>query len=77
LGAAHRDQSYRHNSSRGLSAPAIEIPAFQSAGADPATWIKPSDAPLTFHTVGQKKDVTLMPINSLFDKRYSVYWTVS
>ena len=31
----------------------------------------------TFHTVGQKKDVTLRPINSIFDKRYSVYWTVS
>ncbi len=58
-------------------APAIEIPAFQAAGADPALWIKAGDAPLTFHTVGQKKDVTLTPINSLFDKRYSVYWTVS
>jgi DUF1680 family protein len=59
------------------SAPAIEIPTLQAAGADPATWIKPGDAPLTFHTVGQKKDVTLVPINTLFDKRYSVYWTVS
>jgi DUF1680 family protein len=59
------------------SAPAIEVPALEAAGADPSKWIKPGDAPLTFHTVGQKKDVTLAPINSLFDKRYSVYWTVS
>jgi hypothetical protein len=59
------------------TAPAIEVPTFQAAGADPAAWIKPGDAPLTFHTVGQKKDVTLVAINSLFDKRYSVYWTVS
>jgi hypothetical protein len=58
------------------AAPPIEVPAFQSASADPASWIKPGAAPLTFHTVGQKKDVTLVPINSLFDKRYSVYWTV-
>jgi DUF1680 family protein len=59
------------------TAPAIEVPTFEAAGADPAKWIKPGDTPLTFHTVGQKKDVTLVPINSLFDKRYSVYWRVS
>jgi DUF1680 family protein len=58
------------------SAPAIEAPAFQAAGADPESWIKAGDAPLTFHTVGQKMDVTFVPINSLFDKRYSVYWMV-
>jgi hypothetical protein len=32
---------------------------------------------MTFRTTGQKQDVTLMPINKLFDKRYSVYWEVS
>ncbi len=40
-------------------------------------WIKPGDKPLTFHTTGQEKNVTLVPINTLFDKRYSVYWQVS
>ena len=59
------------------SAPPLEIPTFHAAGADPAAWIKPADALLTFRTVGQKTDVTLVPINTLFDKRYSVYWTVS
>ncbi len=59
-------------------APPIEVPTFRAAaGADPASWIKPGDKPLTFHTTGQQKDVTLVPLNSLFDRRYSVYWQVS
>ncbi len=57
--------------------PDVEIPAFRAAGADPASWIKPGEKPLTFRTTGQKKDVTLVPLNSLFDRRYSVYWRVS
>jgi len=57
--------------------PAIEIPAFHAASEDPSTWIKPANAPLTFQTTGQTKDVTLAPINSIFDKRYNVYWEVS
>jgi hypothetical protein len=58
-------------------APAIDVPAFTASGAAPSAWIKPGDKPLTFHTTGQAKDVTLVPINTLFDKRYSVYWKVS
>jgi hypothetical protein len=54
----------------------IEIPTFKAAGVDPSSWIKPADAPLTFRTTGQSKDVTLVPLNSLFGKRYSVYWQV-
>jgi len=57
--------------------PPIEIPTFHASGADPASWIKPADRPLTFRTTGQKQDVTLVPINKLFDRRYSVYWEVS
>jgi DUF1680 family protein len=56
--------------------PAIEIPDFTAQG-DPASWIKPGDGPLKFHTTGQAKDVTLVALNSIFDKRYSVYWQVS
>jgi uncharacterized protein len=55
----------------------LEIPTFQAAGPDPASWIKPAGAPLSFHTSGQQKDVTLVPLSSLFGKRYSVYWQVS
>ena len=62
--------------------PSIEIPEFRAQNADPASWIKPAeikpaDKPLTFRTTGQKKDVTLVPLNSLFDRRYSVYWRVT
>jgi hypothetical protein len=57
--------------------PEIEIPAFTASGSDPASWIKPADKPLTFRTIGQKKDVTLAPLNSIFGRRYSVYWKVS
>jgi hypothetical protein len=57
--------------------PEIAIPAFHAAGADPSSWIKPSDKLLTFRTTGQKQDVTLVPLNRLFDRRYSVYWHVS
>jgi DUF1680 family protein len=53
----------------------IEIPSFTAKG-DPSTWIKPADAPLTFRTTGQSRDVTLVPLNSIFGRRYSVYWQV-
>jgi DUF1680 family protein len=56
--------------------PALEIPSFRAASADLSTWIKPAGRPLTFRTSGQKQDVTFVPLNSLFDRRYSVYWSV-
>jgi DUF1680 family protein len=59
------------------SAPDLDIPSFRAAGVDLASWIKPGDKPLTFRTTGQRKDVTLVPLNSLFDRRYSVYWQVT
>jgi DUF1680 family protein len=54
----------------------LEIPSFQAAGADPASWIKPAGTPLTFRTTGQQRDVTLAPLDSIFGKRYSIYWQV-
>jgi DUF1680 family protein len=56
--------------------PSIEIPTFHASG-EPSSWIKPADKPLTFRTTGQQKDVALAPLNSIFGKRYSVYWEVS
>ncbi len=55
--------------------PAIEIPTFVAKG-EVASWIKPADGPLHFRTTGQQKDVSLVPLNRIFDKRYSVYWQV-
>jgi hypothetical protein len=56
--------------------PDLEIPAFRAAGPDPSSWIE-RDGPQVFRTAGQKRDVTLLPLNRLFDRRYSVYWQVS
>jgi hypothetical protein len=59
----------------------VEVPTFRAGPsghpADPASWIKPGGQPLSFRTTGQPKDVTLVPLNSIFDKRYSVYWEVT
>ncbi|HJZ96980.1 MAG TPA: beta-L-arabinofuranosidase domain-containing protein, partial [Candidatus Solibacter sp.] len=55
----------------------IEIPTFQASNPDPSSWVKPAGAPLTFRTTGQSKDVTLVPLNSVVGKRYSIYWQVS
>jgi len=56
--------------------PNLEIPSFKASGSDPSSWIKAGDKPLTFRTSGQRKDVTLVPLNSMYDRRYSVYWEV-
>jgi uncharacterized protein len=54
----------------------VEIPAFHASGAIDS-WVKPSGKPLSFRTTGQKQNVTLIPLNSLFDRRYSVFWQVT
>jgi DUF1680 family protein len=54
-----------------------EVPTFRASSEDPTSWIKPADSALSFHTSGQTKDVNLVPLNSVFGKRYSVYWQVS
>jgi len=54
----------------------LEVPTFKAANAGPSSWIKPAGAPLSFRTTGQSKDVTLVPLNSIFGARYSVYWQV-
>jgi len=41
------------------------------------SWIKPVEGKtLTFRTVGQEKDITLIPLNRVLRQRYGVYWTV-
>ena len=57
--------------------PRLDVPTFQSASPDAAAWIAPAGEPLTFRTKGQKRDVTLIPLDALFGRRYSVYWKVS
>lgn len=54
----------------------LEVPGFRAASGDPEKWIRPEGKPLVFRTTGQLRDVTLAPLNRLFDQRYSVYWRV-
>jgi len=54
--------------------PKIDVPVLRAAGADPDSWIEHGDKPMMFRTRGQQKDVALAPLNSLFEKRYTVYW---
>ncbi len=40
-------------------------------------WIKPVDGkPLTFKTVGQSQDITLVPFYELFNQKYIIYWKI-
>jgi uncharacterized protein len=57
--------------------PDLEIPSFRASGSHPSSWIMAADEPLTFRTSGQRKDVTLVPLNRLYDRRYAVYWVVN
>ena len=68
---------YRPQATNRPTAPKIDVPTFQASGQEPSAWIKPTGKPLTFRTTGQTRDVTLTPINRIFDRRYSVYWEVS
>jgi hypothetical protein len=44
---------------------------------DLSSWIRPAEgSPLTFRTVGQDEDVTLVPFYQLFGERYAIYWRV-
>ncbi len=55
----------------------MQVPTFKAEGTSPADWIRSERQALEFRTTGQKQDVALVPLNSLFGKRYSVYWRVS
>jgi len=56
----------------------IAVPALKAASADPATWIRPTDAaPLEFRTTGQTQDITLVPFSRIMDERYAIYWKVT
>ena len=55
----------------------IAAPVIRASTADPATWLKPSGTALEFRTVGQPRELTLVPLNRIFDERYAVYWKIS
>ena len=52
-------------------------PTMTSDSKDPLGWIEPAPGQaLTFHTVGQPRNLTLIPLYKLFGERYAVYWKV-
>jgi hypothetical protein len=53
----------------------IFAPVITTSRKDPVGWLKPvADELLTFQTVGQKKQISLIPLYKLFGERYAVYW---
>jgi hypothetical protein len=56
-----------------VAAPAIRARSLD----DPASWLAPvAGRELQFRTVGQHTELTLVPLNEIFDERYAVYWKV-
>jgi uncharacterized protein len=55
----------------------VEAPLIVARGMDAGSWLESVPGrPLEFRTIGQPRSLTLVPLNSLFDERYAVYWKV-
>jgi uncharacterized protein len=53
----------------------VPVPAIANSAQDPLGWLKQaSQPPLSFQTVGQPRDISLIPLYRLFGERYAVYW---
>lgn len=53
------------------------VPAITRQSKDPLGWVEPvSGSSLTFKTVGQSENATLIPLYKLSGERYAVYWKV-
>lgn len=53
------------------------VPPLFVQSDDPDDWIKQAaDRSLTFYTVGQPQQITLVPYHKLFNQRYVIYWRV-
>ena len=55
----------------------VAAPTIRAPSADPSSWLERVGKSLEFRTVGQSSDLTLVPLNRIFDERYAVYWKVS
>jgi uncharacterized protein len=53
----------------------IAAPTIRARSHDPTTWLAAVPGrPLEFRTVDQPAQLTLVPLNEVFDERYAVYW---
>jgi DUF1680 family protein len=56
----------------------VTAPGILASSPDPASWLRPvAGRPLEFRTFGQATQITLVPLNQVFDERYAVYWQVT
>jgi len=59
------------------TAEAVPVAPLTVRSQDPESFLRPVDGrPLEFRTRGQQEDLTLIPLNRLFDERYAVYFKV-
>jgi DUF1680 family protein len=54
----------------------IAVAAIRAPSDDVRSWVRPAGRPLEFRTVGQEREIVLVPFNTVFDERYVVYWRV-
>jgi uncharacterized protein len=56
----------------------VAAPEFKTKSRDPREWVEAVPGrSLEFRTVGQAKNIDLVPFYKLIDERYGVYWKVS
>jgi len=56
----------------------IAAPTFWACSRDPGAWVRPTPGrSLEFQTVGQARNVDLVPLYRILDERYAVYWRVA
>ena len=55
----------------------LAVAPIVAGSRDPSAWLRPiATRTLEFSTVGQKSELTLVPLNRIFDERYAVYFNV-
>ena len=55
----------------------IAVAPIVARSRDPSSWLRPVAArALEFRSTGQESDLTLVPLNRIFDERYAVYFKV-
>jgi len=56
----------------------IGVAPIVARSREPSSWLRPvAGRALEFSTVGQKNDLTLVPLNRIFDERYAVYFNMA
>jgi uncharacterized protein len=56
----------------------LPIAPIVTRAREPAGWLNPAaSGALEFRTVGQARELTLVPLNRIFDERYAVYFKVN